>query len=65
MMEIIQDPFFFLQGENILNLLKSKSDYVDNIIKHIVENSCKYLCKTAGYQLAALTKSQVDKNQMT
>jgi len=62
MLEIIQDPFFYLEGEDILNLLKSKNDNVDHIIKHIIEGGCKYLCKTAGYQLAALTRSQVDKN---
>ena len=65
MLEIIHDPYFYLDGEDILNLLKSKSNNLDNIIQNIIENECKYLCKTAGYQLAALTKSQVDKNQMT
>ena len=49
MLEIIQDPYFYLDGEDILNLLKSKSSNLENIIQNIIENECKYLCKTAGY----------------
>ena len=62
-MSIYRDPYFYLNREDLLNLLKTHDD---TMITHILELKCNHHIKgDVGYKLVSIKNEQVDKNQHT
>ena len=59
-MQITKDPFFFLNKDDLLQVLKNNET---DMINHLIETQCKlHITDDVGYQLISIKGEQVDKN---
>ena len=62
-MEITKDPFFYLNRDDLLIILRKEET---EMINHLIDTKCKlHITEDIGYQLIAIKNEQVDKNQHT